>query len=323
MKVLLSVIVLFVTLTSNLSAFAGESDLFTFLSKDLLSDYMVVDFSELETDASSCGFLGSESKFFVYFEEDPDNSPEQFDLLCVASDEIVSQFPSKSILEKSDLYEIVFKSQALGEVLDEIDSGLLQFKEVTSVDVDSPYIWFGAKVESNNSVDFGGIDISVLQKDEQVVLVYVAYSNKDNPNIEMNQIISALAGNVETSQSLAYNSRSYEVKVNSIEYPAAYNQFSEPEENHVYLSLDIVMKNTSSDVQSVGSMSFKLKDGKGFLYEPEWPTIKSPKFPVFERLYSQEKARGWITFEIPESSKDLVLEYNDFGEDFKIQLPSL
>ncbi|MFO8039128.1 MAG: DUF4352 domain-containing protein [Sodalinema sp.] len=319
MKLLLSVIILFLTLTSHLIAFAGEPDLFTTLSQNLLGNYTEIDFSELEGEANSCGFLGSESKFFVNVKE-AENLPEQVDLLCVASDEVISQFPSKGVLESSDLYEILFKTQALGDLLDEVDSEILQFKEFANIS--GPYIWLGGKIEDGDFEDFGGIDISVIQKDEKVVLVYLAYINKKNPDVDMNQIISAIAGQGETSQPLAYNSRNYNVRVNSIEYPAEYNQFYEPEDNHVYLSLDVSMKNKSSELQSVGLMSFKLKDGQGFVYEPEWTKIKGPKFPVFERLSSQEQTRGWITFEIPQSSQDLVLEYSDFDENFKIQLSS-
>ncbi|MDB9313467.1 DUF4352 domain-containing protein [Spirulina sp. CS-785/01] len=325
MKTLLSIIILWIFLTFNSVALASNSNSLVRPLKELLNNYEVLDFSTMGDDSQFCGFSGSKSLLFVdegFLEKfQGEQNSQDFEFICVAYDVISNQFSNKKTLKKSDFFDLFSSSQVLNGV-DNVDSELIEYKETSQFS--KPYIWLKLKDndKENEMEGVGGIELLAFQNDESVFVTYLIYGNKSSPNADFDEIVSTIQAN--SSQFLVYNSKLYEVKVNSIETPKSDNAFLEPEDDQIYVALDISMTNKSKDEKGIGALNFRLQDEEGFVYKPmAFTSIKSPEFPSFIKVSPKKKVRGWITFKVQRSAENLVLEYSDFGVNFKIQLPEI
>ena len=114
-----------------------------------------------------------------------------------------------------------------------------------------------------------------------------------------------------------------EVTVKSIEKVNYYTWYSDigneyyPQvapEGKLYLLADVEIKNIGSDRVYVGSAEFSVTDSEGFKYDPEF-YLGEDALEMFKELYLNQKMEGKVLFKIPETAKDLKLQY-DFGSLF-------
>ncbi len=73
-----------------------------------------------------------------------------------------------------------------------------------------------------------------------------------------------------------------------------------------YVSFDVSIKNVGDRIESVGSHQLQLFDSEGHAFRPHY-TGKSPSFTSVS-LTPDNLVRGWVTFEIPASSKPQRLQ---------------
>ena len=89
-------------------------------------------------------------------------------------------------------------------------------------------------------------------------------------------------------------------------------RIASPENIYVIVEADI--KNIGSDSTFVGSGDFSVTDSEGYKYDPESISGKDV-LETRKELYSNQKVKGQILFEVPKSANDLKIQYN-FGTAF-------
>ena len=87
---------------------------------------------------------------------------------------------------------------------------------------------------------------------------------------------------------------------------------SSPENIFIIVEADI--KNIESDRSFVSSGDFSVTDSEGYRYDPELYAGKDG-LEMFKELYSNQKVKGRVIFEVPKSANDLKIQY-DFGNLF-------
>lgn len=94
----------------------------------------------------------------------------------------------------------------------------------------------------------------------------------------------------------------------------------QPKSGFVYYALDITVKSKSSIQISYNLFYFKLKDKQGYEYTPALCDLE----PQFGSGYISlnEKARGFVVFEVPKSSSEFYLFYEPeiFSKSYKIEI---
>ncbi len=99
------------------------------------------------------------------------------------------------------------------------------------------------------------------------------------------------------------------------------NDIWEPDPGYIFLNISVLIENIERDELHYNPLQFSLKDGDGFEYSAslfsKQPSLKDGD------LAKGEKVRGYITFEIPETSSGLVLRFETalfMGEMLKIDI---
>jgi len=82
----------------------------------------------------------------------------------------------------------------------------------------------------------------------------------------------------------------------------------------IFLIVNAEIKNTGSRSIYVGSTEFSVTDSEGYKYDPEM-YLGDDGLEMFKELYKNQKMNGVVVFEVPESAKDLKIQY-DFGDMF-------
>lgn len=86
--------------------------------------------------------------------------------------------------------------------------------------------------------------------------------------------------------------------------------YFKPKKGNIKLGVEVQLEGSADKDVPVNPFYAKITDGDGYSYTSTFggcsPELKSV------RINKGEKARGWITFEIPEKSKGLKLTYNPF-----------
>lgn len=97
------------------------------------------------------------------------------------------------------------------------------------------------------------------------------------------------------------------------------NRFTHPAEGNRFLAFLIIMDNTDGKekMSLVGSGSFKLKDKQGIVYQAEAIIGKEPMFNPMADLGVGEKAKGWVTFDVPKEIKynECKIKYEFLSEE--------
>lgn len=83
----------------------------------------------------------------------------------------------------------------------------------------------------------------------------------------------------------------------------------------VFVFVEAEVKNIGSRKDYAGGQLFSLKDSEGFRYESEIFYQEDAKLPLLKELYPEERIRGTLLFEIPDSSEELKV-LHDFSSFF-------
>lgn len=90
------------------------------------------------------------------------------------------------------------------------------------------------------------------------------------------------------------------------------DRYSKPKPGNRFVVVEILYENTGNEKVSYNPFDWKLSDGAGFSYDDTFggrePTLH------FGEISPAEKARGFITFEVPEAATGLVLK-SKLGDD--------
>lgn len=86
------------------------------------------------------------------------------------------------------------------------------------------------------------------------------------------------------------------------------NPYIKPTDGKRYLAVNVKVDYSGSTSEYTSSLDFKLKDADAYKYDSTYLEIKSPQLQG-STVKSGDSLRGWITFEIPNSSKGLQLIY--------------
>jgi hypothetical protein len=81
-----------------------------------------------------------------------------------------------------------------------------------------------------------------------------------------------------------------------------------------FILVDAEIKNVGSDSAYVGSTEFSASDSEGYRYDPAF-YYGDDGLEIIKQLYQNQKMRGKLLFEVPESAQNLKLQYN-FGNLF-------
>ena len=86
------------------------------------------------------------------------------------------------------------------------------------------------------------------------------------------------------------------------------NPYIKPADGKRYLAVNVKVDYSGSSSVYTSLLDFKLKDSDAYKYDSTYLEIKSPQLQGSD-VKSGDSLRGWITFEIPNSSKGLKLIY--------------
>lgn len=85
------------------------------------------------------------------------------------------------------------------------------------------------------------------------------------------------------------------------------SEYLKPEAGNTYLIVEVVIENLSKEKAPYNPLYFKVKDAEGFEHNASFigvePVLKSGE------LRAGGKSRGFVTFEVPKTSKGFVLSY--------------
>jgi hypothetical protein len=90
------------------------------------------------------------------------------------------------------------------------------------------------------------------------------------------------------------------------------NEFIQPKPGNRFVAIEVLYENTGGGKVSYGTYDWKLVDGSGFSYSQSY-TGKDPALQSGD-LQAGEKARGFITYEVPQTAAGLVAR-GTFGSD--------
>ncbi len=82
----------------------------------------------------------------------------------------------------------------------------------------------------------------------------------------------------------------------------------------IYILVEAEIKNINLDSAYVGSTEFSVTDSEGYRYDPEL-YYGDDELEIFKELYKNQKMKGKVLFEVPESAGGLKIQY-DFGNLF-------
>lgn len=101
--------------------------------------------------------------------------------------------------------------------------------------------------------------------------------------------------------------------INSAERGKNYSNYSEPEPGYENLAVDVTIFSHTNRGVSANIFNAAVTDEAGYQYGPTFNS-KEPVLRSQSDLFADQKARGWITFEIPKYSDSVLFEYQLIGE---------
>ena len=101
----------------------------------------------------------------------------------------------------------------------------------------------------------------------------------------------------------------YTVKVNKVANPyKGYDSYFAPDKGNKYVAVDVSVKNTTDEPQSVSSMlCFDLRDSRGQGYNLEFFADTPP--PPDGEIGPGKFIKGTLAYEVPKKAKGLTLEF--------------
>lgn len=101
----------------------------------------------------------------------------------------------------------------------------------------------------------------------------------------------------------------WQITVNSVQTSPGQG-FDQPKAGDQYLLLDVTLVNISNSEQEVASsFNFTLRDTEGREIEMAFVDFASP--PPSGKVEPQQKIRGTLPYEVPQSQHDFVLSFTD------------
>lgn len=91
------------------------------------------------------------------------------------------------------------------------------------------------------------------------------------------------------------------------------NEFAQPKAGNRFVVVEVLYENTGSDKITYNPFDWKMSDSSGFSYDQSFVGGREPSLHSGD-LQPGEKARGFITFEVPQSAGGLVLK-SSLGDD--------
>ncbi|MDP1726948.1 MAG: DUF4352 domain-containing protein [Bacteroidota bacterium] len=89
--------------------------------------------------------------------------------------------------------------------------------------------------------------------------------------------------------------------------PDTHLEFLDPEKGRKYVSVEIIYNNISDHSQGLDVMGINVYDDEGYIYDYASLT-KQPQFSFISEINSGRKQKGWITFDVPKTAKNLKLQ---------------
>lgn len=126
---------------------------------------------------------------------------------------------------------------------------------------------------------------------------------------ELKPAAKSIKGKVGTA--VALNSATVTVVSVDLDYKSS-DQFTQPKAGNRFVAVEILYENTGADKVSYNPFDWKLSDSSGFSYEHGY-SGKGPELNSGD-LAAGEKARGFITYEVPQGATGLSLKLS-LGDD--------
>jgi hypothetical protein len=168
-----------------------------------------------------------------------------------------------------------------------------------------------------------------------VIISGVASTNKSTTSTTTNSVqVVATAGSSEPQHTTASNvapsvvssnigkigqtvsKNGYLVTVNGVDTSLNFSgaDYGKAKDGYAFIAIDITVGSTKDKGVSSNGLSCSLKDDKGFDFDETIIGYKKPLLPGENDIPSGGKARGWVTFEVPQNAAGLILEYKElFG----------
>ncbi len=133
-------------------------------------------------------------------------------------------------------------------------------------------------------------------------------------------IVASLAGGGTSSSGVPDDYEQYLNEFEGLQGQATANELldpwkaasadEQPSPGHRYVAIEVTIENNTNDAVPVyvSHSLFKLTDSENFAYSPT-PSRAKPQLPEGLELAPGQKTRGWVTFEVDESSQIESLEY--------------
>ena len=87
------------------------------------------------------------------------------------------------------------------------------------------------------------------------------------------------------------------------------NEFEQPSSGNKFMTVDVQYENNSSSSGDYSSSNFSLKDSSGHTYQETYNGDREPALNS-NTLPTKQKARGFITFEVPTNEKMTQINYS-------------
>lgn len=100
----------------------------------------------------------------------------------------------------------------------------------------------------------------------------------------------------------------YIITVNGTENPYIESKtYSQPDSGNKYIAVEVTYENETKDSISYNVYDWLLSDSDGYTYDQAWGS-KEPNLSSGD-LNPGEKVRGWVTFEVPETSTQYSIKF--------------
>ncbi|MBX5457247.1 MAG: DUF4352 domain-containing protein [Thermogemmatispora sp.] len=112
----------------------------------------------------------------------------------------------------------------------------------------------------------------------------------------------------KVGEAVTFNN-TWQITLNSVQTSPGQG-FDQPQAGDQYLLLDITLLNVSNDEQEVAAdFNFTLRDTEGREIQMAFVSFASP--PPTGKVEPQQKIRGTLVYEVPQSQHDFVLSFSD------------
>jgi hypothetical protein len=111
----------------------------------------------------------------------------------------------------------------------------------------------------------------------------------------------------------------YIITMVSAETATSYGDFNKAGDGIKYVAVEIIVESGADTGVSVNQSYCKLTDGDAYLYTRTF-NGNDPSLRSQHDLAKGEKMRGWITFKVPENSKDFIFSYEPISYPDNIRI---